>query len=262
MKLGDIVKQAKDFFGKVFKKNKYESLLLDYIALSQSHPDDLRIKIKISETYFKAHESKKAIETYEEVVQKYIADNFILKAISIIKIILKIDPDRTDLNLKLTDLYLKLEMPKEAVNQLYIAAAAYHAHGETNKHIECLSRIVSIDPSSLNRRKLAEGHQLDGNLAEALTQFEHLAQNFKETKDYDNLLKVYELILPHKPGNKTMIRDVCILYLRKQQPDHALRTMEKYKLDTENEFAELYDKAKLMQKALRHPTPAGVVRNA
>jgi len=78
-----------------------------------------------------------------------------------------------------------------------------------------------------------------------------LSREFRVNKKYDDLLRVYELILPHKPGDTNLIKDVCILYLRKQDPDSAIRTMERNKVDAEPDFTNLYDKAQQMKEALR-----------
>ena len=86
---------------------------------------------------------------------------------------------------------------------------------------------------------------------EAVNKYKELAQELKSAQKYDDLLQVYELILPHQPTNLSMIKDVCILYLRRREPDNAIRTIQRYKVETEPQFSQLYDKAKLLKEALR-----------
>lgn len=251
MNLQVIKKKIKEFSSRLTQKSKYEHILKDYESLAVTHPEDMRIQLKIAETYFRARETEKAIETYRKIAQKYSEENFILKAVAILKNILKLDPLRVDVNIKLAELFLKLEMTADAANQYQIVMQNYSTGGEGEKLIETCQKLVEIDPSPKNRRKLADTYLSHGMTKKAIEQYEALAKIHRTARQYDDLLRVLELILPHKPSSFSMIKDVSILYLRRQDPDNAIRTMERYKVDGEAEFADLYDKAKLMQNALR-----------
>ena len=234
-----------------FFEKKHDRDLKEALGLAAVNPTDMRARIHIAEAYFKAKNIGKAIDTYKEVAQSYIQDNFILKAAAIYKNILKLDPTLIDINLKLAELYMKLEMIPDAVTQFRIALQAYELASDKEKLLTIGKKLVDIDPSPLNRRKLAEIYLTNRMTKEALAQYGILAQAYRDAKQYDELLRVYEIMLPHQTENRTVIKDVCILYLRRQEPENAIRTIEKYKLDAQPPFSELYDKAKLMLKALR-----------
>lgn len=257
MKFNKLLENLKKIGKRFVRKNKYESLINDYNDLSKSHPNDMRIKMKIAETYFKAGNVHRAIEVYFDIADTYLENNFTLKAVAIYKNILKLDPLQVTVNLELADIYKKLDMPFEAVNQLKIALNTYTSFGEQDKVLEIARKIVSIQPNPAHRRKLGEILQSMGQVEEALLEYENIASDLREQKEYDKLLKIYELIAPHKPDNRSMIKDMCILYLRKQDPNMAIRTMERYKVDADSEFATLFDKAKLMKKALARPNIPG-----
>lgn len=247
------VGKYKEFFARLFQKNKYEKILHDYEELSDTRPGDMRLKIKMAETYFKAKEIKKAVEVYDFVANHYVRENFILKAVAIYKNILKLDPALVEINIKLAELYLKLDMKVDAINQYRIVMQVYADKKDRDNLLDICHKMIELDSSPQNYRKLAEFYQAYGMTKEALEQYQYLAKIYRENKNYDDLLHVYEIILPHQQKNKALIKDICILYLRNQEPDMAIRTIERYKMEGDEIFVQLIEKAKLMKKALRSP---------
>lgn len=231
--------------------NKSDKALLDLQNLAASRPGDMRIQIKIADLYYQNKDLDKALETLQGIAQNYIQQNFALKAVAVYKKMLMMNPNVAQTNMDLAGLYEKMSLPGDAVIQYRIALQHYYNDNTRDKVIDVTKKIASLDSSLLNKRHLAEIYQSFGMLNEALQEFEAVAQLYRQQKQFDELLKLYEIILPHKPTNHALIKDVCILYLRKQQPDHAIKTMERYKVDADPAFNDLYEKAKLMKKALR-----------
>lgn len=244
-------KKLKEVVSKLFQKNRYERVLKDLKDLAAQRPEDMRIRIRMAETWFRAKETPKAIHIYQEIAERYEQDNFILKAVAVYKNILKLSPLLVEINAKLADLYQKLGLLPDAVNQYRIMIETYTTMGDKEKVIGTSKKMVEVDPTPANRRKLGEIYQTHGMVKEAMEQYEILAREYRLNKQYDELLRVSELILPHKPDNQALIKDICVLYLRRQEPDHAIRTMERHKVDGEPAFADLYDKARQMREILR-----------
>lgn len=248
--------RIKALYHKFMKSDRFERELKEYLGLVASRPQDMRLRVKIAELYFRSRQLDHAVATYEGVAEHYLQENFILKAVAIYKNILKLDPTKIEYNQRLADLYLKLDMKREALNELWIILQALTSRKERDEAIEVCKRMVEIEASANNVRKLAEIYQALGMTKEAMEGYQRLAKMYLNEKDYDALLRVYELILAHEPQNKSLIKDVCILYLRRKEPDNAIRTMERFEMDQEESFAELYDKAKLMKQMLRNPKTA------
>lgn len=258
MNLAELRKKFSELIAKVTQKTASDGEIRDYVDLAQKHPEDMRIRFKIAELYYRGKQIQKAIETYQEIATLYEEKNFVLKAASVYKNILKLDPRSIDINIKVAELYLKLDMVQDAANQFRIAIQVLGPRGDRKKLVELTKKLVEIEPTPENRRKLCEVYQSLGLAREAIEQYEILATHYRTTKQYDDLLRVYELLLAHKPDNKTMMKDVCILYLRRKEPDHAIRTMERFKVDQDEAFADLYDKARTMKKLMRtKPESAG-----
>jgi len=68
-------------------------------------PEDLRSQLKVAELLERLGQKKEAVQMYRKVAEAYAQDGFLLQAISINKIILRIDPSSQDVNDRLAQLY-------------------------------------------------------------------------------------------------------------------------------------------------------------
>lgn len=243
---------------KIFQ-DKDEKILFDLLELERENPNDTRVKIKIGEMFFKKNLIEEAIEKLEAAAQSFAAEQFHLKAIDVYKKILHIKPDFIPVNLKLSELYLRLNLVAEAANQLRIAINHYAQEGDQDHTRELAEKLVHLDPSLENRVKLAEIYQSFGMAEQAVEQYEFIAREYRLLKDYEKLLHFYELIMPHRPDNKAILKDICILLLKQKNPQRALHFMEHYKVMEDLNFKELLDKANLMAEALRRQKTRKVV---
>lgn len=242
--------KIKTFMQKLFQ-DKYDKILEDLLELENENPQDMRVKQKIAEIHFKKERIDEAIAKYKEIAEYHEKNNFSLKAINSYKNILKIKPGLVEFNLRLASLYEKLGMIVEAANQCRIAVNHYAALGNSERTIQISQRLVKLDPSLENRDKLAEIYKSFGMAEEAIKQYEILAKVYRQKKDYSKLLYYDELILPHQPQNRTIVRDVCILHLRNKRPERALKILDQHNLTNDPWFKELVAKARRMQEILR-----------
>jgi len=68
-------------------------------------PEDLRSQLKAAELLGRLGQKKEAIQMYQKVAEAYAQDGFLLQAISINKMILRMDPASKDVNDRLVQLY-------------------------------------------------------------------------------------------------------------------------------------------------------------
>lgn len=244
------IEKLKEFSQKLFS-DKGDRELKELLAVMARNPDDTRLKQRVADAYYRLGRIDEAVQCFQEIAEHNEAEDFILKAIDTYKTILKIRPDLVDINLRLSTLYLKVNMLIEAANQLRIAINHYARAGDTERTLHLAQQLVKIDPSNENRGKLAEIYQGCGMTEDAMRQYEFLAKDARLKKNYEKLLHFYEMILPHRPGNNAILKDVCILYLRKKQPERVLASMEQYKVGADPMFADLGNKAKLMMEAIK-----------
>jgi len=69
-------------------------------------PEDLRSRLKMAELSARLGRKKEAIAEYRQVAEAYAREGFLLQAISVNKMILRIDPLLKDINDQLTQLYM------------------------------------------------------------------------------------------------------------------------------------------------------------
>jgi len=68
-------------------------------------PEDLRSRQKVAELLERLGQKEEAVQMYRKVAEAYAQDGFLLRAISINKMILRIDPSSKDVNDRLAQLY-------------------------------------------------------------------------------------------------------------------------------------------------------------
>jgi len=68
-------------------------------------PEDFRSQLKVAELLERLGQKKEAVQMYRKVAEAYAQDGFLLQAISINKMILRIDPSSQDVNHRLAQLY-------------------------------------------------------------------------------------------------------------------------------------------------------------
>jgi CRP-like cAMP-binding protein len=100
MSLETIKKKAK----KALMAGKYEDALTFFTQIHKQDETDLRIFTKVAEMKEKVGDLKGALRAYTAIAKAYADDGFIVQAIAINKLILRLDPEQTEIKKKLRDL--------------------------------------------------------------------------------------------------------------------------------------------------------------
>lgn len=233
----------------LFHKNKFEKELKDTLADIAANPQDLRIKIRLGDLYFRMKEIPKGVEVFTEVAEAYTQEGFYLKAVAIYKNMIRMSPGTVVFNEKLAELYKQLGLVKDAVNQYLIVIHYFQNHGQNEKILETAQKMVELDPQDVsNRMRLAEIYYNHGHQNEALKEYERIGNQLKEEggKQLTLLIEVLEKVFFRRPQDKNLLRELCILYLKDHNPEAALKKIEKYKLEKEGDFEKIYEKAREM----------------
>ena len=86
-------------------RGEWKKSLQSFKKHCDQEPTDLRSRLKMAELLERLEKKKEAIEEYREVAESYAKDGFLLRAISVNKMILRIDPSAKDVNARLAQLY-------------------------------------------------------------------------------------------------------------------------------------------------------------
>jgi cAMP-dependent protein kinase regulator len=81
-------------------------------------PEDLRSRLKMAELSERLGRKKEAIAEYRQVAEAYAKEGFLLQAISVNKMILRIDPLSKDINEQLTHLYMARARETKSIRSL------------------------------------------------------------------------------------------------------------------------------------------------
>lgn len=212
---------------KLFKAGKYDRAIKEYQKLLAEDPSDMRARLKVADIYAKAKDLPTAIKTYREVADQYAQDSFHLKAIAIYKTVLKLAPTLVEINDRLGELYHKVGLDNDALNQYYIVATYYDNKGMVAEAKEIRKKILKVDPSNTTGRiRLAELMQAEGKVDESIKEYERTAEILIQRHDRDGLIEVYEKMLYYRPDNVDMLARLCKIYFEKRDFKKALRKLE------------------------------------
>jgi len=100
MSIARIRNQAK----KALLDGKYKQALPLFEQLHQADPKDLRTYVKLAELREKTGDSDAAVRDYVAIAKEYAEQSFVVQAIAINKIILRLDPNRTEIKDRLKEL--------------------------------------------------------------------------------------------------------------------------------------------------------------
>lgn len=90
-----------------FAKGQWAPALAGYEALAAEQPGDVKLLRRIADLRTRLGRKAAAAEAYRQVADRYAAGGFLVQAIAIHKILLRLDPEAEDLVANLADLYAK-----------------------------------------------------------------------------------------------------------------------------------------------------------
>lgn len=212
---------------KYVQKGQYDKAIKEYEKVLAAEPKDTRLLQKIGELYQKKGDNGQAAEFLLRVGDSYTSDGFFLKAVAVLKQVLKLDDGRIDVNLKLAELYQQLGLMSDAMAQMQIVGAHYEKTGNAQATLDLLRRMVELDPENVaSRIKLAELYARDGHNQEAISEFDKAATFLKRNNRVDDYVKVAERLVFLDPSNMELARELAQIYLAKQDTKRALAKLQ------------------------------------
>ncbi|MFH1874680.1 MAG: tetratricopeptide repeat protein [Pseudomonadota bacterium] len=221
-----ILEQARLFV----EEGKLDKAITEYNKILAADPSDLRVKLRVAELYTKRKQINEAIKIYREVAESYAAEEFYLKAVTVLKNILRLNPSLVDVNLMLAELYERMGLVQDAIRQYDILSSTLDQKGDAAKALEVCKKVVDLVPDAeAPRIKLAEILQREGMIDEALDQYEAVARMYEKQKRKDlKLADIYEKILAHR-DNIEMLKSLCRIYDKVGEKKKLLRCMDQAK---------------------------------
>lgn len=213
---------------RLIDEGKVDRAVAEYRRLLDIDPKDMRIRLRIAELLVRQKKISEAVKAYKEVADSYTEDGFYLKAVTVYKNVLRLNPSLIDINYKLAELYEKMGLNRDAVHQYQILANALEQKGDAQALVDVREKMVGLDPHNVsNRIRLAEAYQYQGREDESLNEYEELVNEIKGIGKIDQLVELYEKILSYRPDNLDMIRSLTKIYYKRGEWKKVISHLEK-----------------------------------
>ena len=215
----------------LIEEGKVDKAIAEYHKLLNIDPRDMRIKIRIAELLIRQKKVNDAVKVYKEVADSYTDDGFYLKAVTIYKNILRLNPSLMNINRELAELYEKMGLNKDATHQYQILASSLEHKGDYEALVSIRKKMTDLDPHNIaSRIRLAETYQYQGNEEESINEYELLVDEVRSSGTPAQLLDLYEKILSYRPGNLEMVRSISKIYYKqcdwKKVVEHLVKAKE------------------------------------
>jgi pilus assembly protein FimV len=208
-------------------KGAFDKAIIEFQKLVKADPSDVRTWLKIGDLQTKIGAKNDAISTYARVADQYAQQGFFLKAVAVHKQILKLEPTRLDIQLKLAEMYEQLQLVSDALQTYEMVAGGYARAGDMDKALATLGRMVDLDSENIPTRiKYAEALSRAGKQKDAADAFEAGAKLLKAQGRIDDYLKVAERLLYHRAEDVVLSRELAQLYLERNDGKRALAKLQ------------------------------------
>jgi tetratricopeptide (TPR) repeat protein len=211
-----------------------------YKKIERLRPRDPHIAYKLAELYATQGLVHDARAQYLVVADTYTRGGDNKRALEILHKIADLDPNNTEIRLKLADGYLKENMRRESAAAFVQAANRFHHIGSQDQALDAYTKALQLvrdDREAL--RGMLETHIARGTAFEAAEVLERvvetreednelvsmLARAYLEAEDPKGAEKATSLLMAQDAGNYTQFLPVTRLYLKLGEVDETIRIL-------------------------------------
>jgi tetratricopeptide (TPR) repeat protein len=212
---------------KLLERGQLDKALVEFAKVVQDDPKDTRTWLKMAELHAKRGAADQATEIYLKTGELYTEQGFFQKAVAVYKNVLKLSPSCVVGHVKLAEVYARLGLVSDAVQQYEQAAFGYQKAGRPAEVLDALRAIVALNPDNVvSRIKLAESASQAGATDDAIQEFAKAAEQLKTQGRSDEYVRVAERLLFHQPDNVSVARELAEAYIAKNNPRLALARLQ------------------------------------
>jgi len=185
-----------------------------YLKIVQDAPEDVMTLNTVGDLYLTIGYTEKANDCFIKVAEKYVSNNFFLKAIAVYKKILSADPFNLEVNAAIASLYAKQGLNIDACNQYLKLVQLFEESNNTEEIAQTYEKIVELDPKNAAiQQKLANIFLADGNDEKGREHLLSAAQVLVKTGDHNRAKDCYEKAVQIDPLDITGLKGfmVCCL---------------------------------------------------
>jgi tetratricopeptide (TPR) repeat protein len=211
-----------------------------YKKIERLRPRDPVVALKLADLYASQGLVHDARAQYLVVADAYTRSNDNKKSLDILHKIADLDPNNTEIRLKLADGYLKENMRREAAAAFVQAANRLHQTGAHDKALEAYNKALELvrddrealrgmlethiargtaDEAAEVLERVVEGHEEDNELVSML------ARAYLEAEDAKGAERATTLLMQQDASNYTQFLPVTRLYLKAGEVDETIRIL-------------------------------------
>ncbi len=199
---------------KLVARGKIDAAIKEYRKLHLENPTDLATANRLGDLLVRKGATDEAVELFLRIAKHYVDDGFHVKAIAILKKILKLDPTRFEVYEQLAELYHRQGLKPEALAQCQVLVEYYLKHGRRDEALRVLGKIREIDPEDAAAlAKLAELEQQAGRIEAALGHYRGLGDLLLQSGRRDEAVQVLKRAIALAPKDLAFVTD-AVLSLR------------------------------------------------
>jgi tetratricopeptide (TPR) repeat protein len=184
-------------------KGNLDKAIDEWQKLISESPNDGNIYNTIGDLFLRKTDHNKATDSYLKAAEVFNNAGFALKSIALYKKILKLNPKRHDVYLKLSDVNAERGLTGNAIEGYLSVAKQYNQDGRVKDAIGVYRKIANLDPNNNSiRLNLAELCFKEGFEEEAVKEYLYLAKVYTEAGQAQDAETTYEKILKLDPTNE------------------------------------------------------------
>ena len=114
----------------MFRQRKKRKLLNSLKEKARQNPQDCQVQVRLGDLLTKMGKEKAAIEAYLKAAENFAQHGFIVEAIAISKVIMRLDPLQREIPQEVSKLYREWEALKEKKSKVGNEPETNHGFGE------------------------------------------------------------------------------------------------------------------------------------
>ena len=120
----------------------HDMTLDEVLQALKDHPNDLKLLQKAGELFQRRGDDKSAAKYFAQIADLYTRDGYQLKAVALLKQVLRLDPDLIDILAQLATIHISLGLDDEANSYFLRARIAFLRAGRRNDALEMERRLA------------------------------------------------------------------------------------------------------------------------
>ena len=176
-------------------------------------PENDHILNQLGDTYARLQKLGPAVRYWERASEVLVEGGFFLRAVSVLRKILRQTPDRLDLHFRIAELFFQGGKAMEAKSEYQSLGDRFIIENRFDQSIEVFRRLAAIDPGDVNAHiALAHLFVQTGRITEAADCYKEIGRKMTSRGDRPGAERIYRRALEIAPANEQLIEDLWKLF--------------------------------------------------